>query len=616
MRRSRLENRIILMVILIVAVTVGCCMAAYTFIFRSSLDDEITQEIAYGREGIRKAVSERAGRAELIARLLAANPQIGESIISGGSLSLLSVLREHRGRMNIDILSVIDKDGVIISRLETAQDVESRRIRSGEPVFLNPLFKNAVAGLASTGVELCLPDVVCVDSYARVYTGPGSDRRLVGYVSAGYMLDNDFAREIRGTSGTDYILLRRKRVLSSSISSDSLSPEEVRQLSDMISMTEAGGHKGADDTISRQSLGGEPYAMVSSLVEDAAGRSVGLQVIGRNMADMEAMWREGIFFAIAIAVVAVLMALGVGVYTARRIFMPMRRLTESAGNIADGNYDVKIFIKQKDEIGELAGAFNEMSDALKERERNLKEATRRLRVNQDQLIQSGRLAAVGELAAGVAHEIGNPLSAISGYAQMLQRRPSLEEKDREFAKQIEREAEFIEKIIQDLLHFSRPSKQESTVPEPADIVKLLYAAHKTVSAHKAFRKVNLQVVFPDNFPEVPCFHKEIMQVFLNLLMNAAQAMENGGRIIVEGVVLADHVKIKVRDTGPGIPASTRRRIFDPFFTTKPPGVGTGLGLSICYRIIEKHGGKMVVEDSLRGACFSFTLPRDAGGDGA
>lgn len=605
MRRRRIENRIILMVILIVAVTAGCCMAAYTYVLRRSINNEIDREITNGREGIRTALAEREERAGLIARLLAANPRIADSIVEGDSLSLLSILREHRGHIEIDILSVIDRDGVIISQLESPREVGNRSIKSGEPVFLNPLFRKAAMGLAPAGVELCLPDVLCIDAYSQVFSNEGGERKTIGYVRAGFMLDDDFAREIQTTSGADYILLRRKRVLAGSISPEDMSGDEIRRLSDMFTgkkdVTAGGGMRSL-------TLGGDPFVLVSNPVEDASGRVVGNQIVARNMTAIETMWRDAVTFAVGIAAIATVMALGVGIYTARRIFLPLRTLTGRARDIARGDYDAKIFVKQKDEIGELAGAFNDMADSLKEREKNLKEAASKLRVNQDQLIQSGRLAAVGELAAGVAHEIGNPLSAISGYAQMLRKRLEGDEKSLNFAQQIETETEFIERIIQDLLYFSRPSKHESNAPERESITDLLAAAHKTVSAHKAFSSVELQSLIPDDFPPVPCVRKEIMQVFLNLLMNAAQAMEEGGRITVEGAVRTDHVKIKIRDTGPGIPPSVKRQVFDPFFTTKPPGVGTGLGLSICFRIIEKHGGRMQIEDSLRGACFSFTLP--------
>ncbi len=225
-----------------------------------------------------------------------------------------------------------------------------------------------------------------------------------------------------------------------------------------------------------------------------------------------------------------------------------------------------------------------------------------------QLMHAEKLASVGILAAGVAHEIGNPLSAISGYAQLLGKDEVSAEERREFAGFIVSQSERIDRIIRDLLDYSRPSPYQG---QTVQVNQAIEAVLNMFFTSKRLANYNLDIKrdLGRNLPRVRIDRDQLQQVVLNMAMNAAQAMEEGGRLTISTGRREDWVKITFSDTGPGIAQGHLMLIFDPFFTTKQPGQGTGLGLSICDRIVSQAGGRIEVESALgRGTTFTVWLP--------
>ncbi|KIX14569.1 ATP-binding protein [Dethiosulfatarculus sandiegensis] len=224
------------------------------------------------------------------------------------------------------------------------------------------------------------------------------------------------------------------------------------------------------------------------------------------------------------------------------------------------------------------------------------------------LLQAEKLASVGILAAGVAHEIGNPLSAISGYAELLAKKQINQAERTEFSKAISEQAERINRIIRDLLDYSRPSpdrKRVLLVNQAIEAVLNMYFTEKRLLSHAMTIKTRLA----KDLSGVNMDRDQLQQVVLNLIMNAAQAMDKGGKLSIVSENEGGFVKIRFIDTGPGIKPEHLAHIFDPFFTTKPPGRGTGLGLSICQRIVSQAGGRLTVESQPgKGAVFSLFLP--------
>ncbi|MEW6263766.1 MAG: ATP-binding protein [Thermodesulfobacteriota bacterium] len=225
-----------------------------------------------------------------------------------------------------------------------------------------------------------------------------------------------------------------------------------------------------------------------------------------------------------------------------------------------------------------------------------------------QLFHSEKLASIGILAAGVAHEIGNPLSAISGYTQILQSGASPEE-TLEYLEAIEDQTRRIGRIIEDLLNFSRPS---AGLRSEIQLSEALPQVMSMLSSQRAFKKMTVEYDLAADVPPVSLDRDNLAQIIINIALNAAQAMPEGGRLTISLDRQDDLVRIRLADTGPGIPPEIQSRIFDPFFTTKPAGQGTGLGLAICHRIVESYRGSISV-NSRPGLGTTFTVLLPAAG---
>jgi len=302
-------------------------------------------------------------------------------------------------------------------------------------------------------------------------------------------------------------------------------------------------------------------------------------------------------------VLLILVAVG-GRLWARRITRPVERLSDATREIAKGDFAFQVDVRGRDEIGALAGSFNQMASELKTREERLEEASA-------QLIQSEKLAAFGQLGAGIAHEVKNPLAGILGCAQL-----SLMEIEEgtpvyQNVKLIEKETERCKTIIENLLKFAR---QEKVVFEPTDINAVVTDAGAIVNHQLEVNQVKLIQDLADKLPTIRGNANQLQQVFMNLFMNAQHAMEGEpGTVTVKTRRTPDErIEIVVSDTGPGIPAEIQSKLFEPFFTTKPTGEGTGLGLSVSFGIVQDHDGKIEVDSALgEGATFRISLPADA-----
>jgi|GEM_PF-1511362 len=225
-----------------------------------------------------------------------------------------------------------------------------------------------------------------------------------------------------------------------------------------------------------------------------------------------------------------------------------------------------------------------------------------------QLIHSEKLASIGLLAAGVAHEVGNPLSAISGYAQLLEAGVDSEEERHEYLSAIINQSGRIQKILRELLDYSRPSKGQS---ELLDLGEALPRTMSMIEAQRVFRGIEVDYDLDEEHrPHLVVMDRDhLAQIVIIIAMNAAQAMGGEGRFQLALSRGQGTVRLRLTDSGPGIPAQIAGRLFDPFFTTKSPGEGTGLGLSICQRLVDSYQGRIDIESKVgQGAAFVVSLP--------
>jgi two-component system NtrC family sensor kinase len=252
---------------------------------------------------------------------------------------------------------------------------------------------------------------------------------------------------------------------------------------------------------------------------------------------------------------------------------------------------------------ELYGQLKEFNEEL---ERRVQERTRELRAAQDQLIQSEKLATIGELAAGVAHEINNPIGVILGFAQVMLKRIQENDPMHRPLSIIKREGVRCKDIVQDLLDFARQNKP---TPRRLNVNEVIEAAAKLMAHQANSDMVTVIPSYAPDLPDVVADENQLQQVFFNIILNAYQAMPEGGELRITSCVQDGEVQAIFSDSGMGIPPENIRHIFDPFFTTKEVGEGTGLGLSVSYGIVKQHGGTIEVQsENGTGATFVVKLP--------
>ena len=298
------------------------------------------------------------------------------------------------------------------------------------------------------------------------------------------------------------------------------------------------------------------------------------------------------------------------------IVRPIDRLRLASERLAAGRLSTSAPVQGAAEVARLAATFNEMAAlirqdraALQDRLEELERTTAELTTAQEQLVRSARLAAVGRLSAGVAHEIGNPLAAIRGLLDLMQTGDLGPDEEKEFVGRIQSEAERIHHTIRDLLDFSRNEPaQEGRLESSANLSEVVSDTIKLIDRQTRFRGIDLVLSLEDELPRVRGDHERLRQLLLNLLFNAADALGGKGRIEVRTANGTGVVRLIVEDDGPGIDGDILRQVFDPFVTTKAPGQGTGLGLAVCHTIVEGLGGSIEAANREQGgAAFEVRL---------
>lgn len=306
--------------------------------------------------------------------------------------------------------------------------------------------------------------------------------------------------------------------------------------------------------------------------------------------------------------VAIMGAIAMAVWylTKRNISRPIQALIEGAAAIGKGDLERRIPIVRKDELGHLAAEFNRMTENLKRaREEILEETAKKVELER-QLQHSEKLAAVGRLAAGLAHEIGTPLNIISGRAEYLLAEMEKGNPRTKSLSIIIEQIERIKRIIEQLLGYARVHPPQ-IVPTPLSQVlsNVLALLDHELKRHR----IEVELKVSEGLPDLAADPHLLQQVFVNLLLNACDAMPEGGYVRIAAQAKDGWIEMSVEDTGCGIPPEDLPRIFDPFFTTKKTGEGTGLGLSVVYGIVRDHGGRIEVKSEVGiGTTFVISLP--------
>jgi two-component system NtrC family sensor kinase len=297
--------------------------------------------------------------------------------------------------------------------------------------------------------------------------------------------------------------------------------------------------------------------------------------------------------AVWITLICILVAGVIAIPIARLITRPIASLVEANRRLAKGDMNVRVETNGEGEIAMLGRSFNSMVETLQESEK--------------ELLHQARLASVGQLAAGIAHELNNPLGTVLLYSDMMLKESSEDDPHREDLKMIIKEVHRCKTIVADLLNFAR---QHELLAQEVGLHALLDDVINKTRLQPAFEKITFVRQFDPNLPLIQADPAQLQQVFINLFSNSADAMENAGTITISTHPGdTQSVEVRVSDTGSGIPAENISKLFTPFFTTKPAGKGTGLGLSIVYGIIKLHHGQISVDSQVgHGTTIIITLP--------
>ncbi len=564
----------------------------------------------------------------------------------GDALERLDTIREDFG---LDILTLTDVRGRVVLRTRNPGN-------SGDDQARDLLVQKALAGEIVAGTQIVSREELAREdpqlaekAYFRFVETPMAADRSEDHEENGIMLRA--AAPVRNANGTIIgvlyggLLLSRNFDLVDGVKDIVFKGEKYKEedigtatifqwdLRVSTNVLDKQGHRALGTRVSREvnqavlQEGGHWvgrafvvrawYLTAYEPIRDIGGRIVGMLYVGmleKPYIDVRNKIMGTFAFLAGLCTVFLLLLLS---FVATNVTRPLRVMVEATDRIAEGDLSHRVRIDLKDEIGHLADSFNRMTENLvlanesltqwgRTLEKRVEEGTRELREAQDALVQSEKLASLGKIAAGVAHEINNPLTSILINASLMLEREGFDEGSRESLTIVAEETSRCAQIVRGLLEFARQTPSQIVM---TDVNDLLDRTIQVFEKQAAVRNISVVKCLDRTLPPTPLDKNKMRQVFSNMAINAFEAMPEGGTLTIVSRFAGSNRQMEVlfTDTGVGIPKENLGRLFDPFFTTK--SFGTGLGLSVSYGIIEQSGGSIKVTSEVgRGSTFVITLP--------
>jgi two-component system NtrC family sensor kinase len=416
---------------------------------------------------------------------------------------------------------------------------------------------------------------------------------LLGATLSIYMFNNDFTLvdQIRDVAGIDSVTVffGDLRVSTNVLNADGTRAVGTRVSQDVFDTVLVQG----SEYQGRAFVVNEWYTTRYEPLRNHLGKVVGSLYVGMRVSGFEALMSTFNRQVALIALVSIVLAGIIAIPITRVITRPIEELLDANRRLARGNMTVRVDDFGPGELGELGRSFNTMVETLN-------------RIQQE-LLHKEKLASVGQLSAGVAHEINNPLASILLFSEMMYKDCEADDPRRDDLAMIINETKRCKIIVADLLNFAR---QQEVMAQSTHLPELLDQTIDLVSHLPSYKGVEIERRYSPDISVIQGDPEQLQQVFTNLLNNAAEAMPQGGTITVDlRRVDRDSIEVRISDTGAGIPPQNMSQLFTPFFTTKGPGKGTGLGLSISYGIIKMHRGQIQVQSQEgMGTTFTVTLP--------
>jgi len=606
------------------------------------------------RHGLKAAEMVYEGRIESVRVSIvgaAGTERLAAALNSKNAEALPRVLDQIRDENRLQFLSFFDPKNQRISRASRA----AIRDMGSEPIPVPDFINSALSGNVTAGTELLSPEDLmredpALAERARIALIPDPEQQGGGgTVDDGMVLIA--AAPVKTSSGFEGvlyggILLNRNDDLVTQINDSVFGREEqatgtagivsvfmgdIRIATNILSASGQhllGGRAAADirsavlsqgiPYYGRAHVAGSWHLTACSPIRNPGNRIVGFLGVGIPEHPFLAVRTSMMLTFLWVAAIGVLVVLGITYFITRSIFLPLEEIVRASNRIAAGDLDQPVHISSRDEIGILANSFNKMQASIKAMKLELEEWGRTLeeKVNkrteelvavQTQMAQSEKLASIGRLAAGVAHEINNPLGGVLTFSML-----ALEDCDddhplKQSLEVIVKQTLRCRETVKGLLEFAR---QSNTAPSITEVNSVVDKTLQLLENQTIFQNIRTVRKFDPQLPQVLIDAGQLQQVVMNIVINAVDAMEENGVLTIEtGVApLNQEILIKISDTGKGIPEDILPLIFEPFFTTKKVGKGTGLGLSIVHGIITRAGGRIEVASSLQGATFTVRLP--------
>ena len=596
--------------------------------------NKVTSDLNAARE----IYNENLGDIKDLIRLNAERLLVRQAIFQENRNDLRNLLDWIRTKENLDILSVTDKDGKIVLRLGNPAlygDIPNndlvRTVLKNKEVVVSTVIIPREELLKEGGVELAekvylkiipIPKAkpterveetsgMALISAVPIYSSTGE---FIGIIYGGRLLNRHYSivdkikdvvfqgEVYKGKDiGTATIFQNDLRISTNVRTSDG-----ERAIGTIIAANVYDKVLGMGESYyDRAFVVNNWYLTAYEPIKDITRKVIGILYVGILEEKYTDMRKRAITTFLAIVLIGMGSAIAVSHYLSRTILKPLNAMVYASRQIAKGNLGYRVKSGTKDELGELGLAFNIMASSLKERDDQLKEYTRQ------QIMRSERLATLGQLSAGVAHEINNPLTGVLTYVRLIKKRLDKrgdEDGDfRRYLDKVEKETERCSTIVKNLLDFARQSAPNLKSVD----INLIINESLDLLEHK-IRLQNVEVEKRFGFvPRITADFAQLQQVFMNLIINAVEAMDKGGKLIITTKALDEPkmVEIEFSDTGTGIPKDNLTQIFDPFFTTKTKG--TGLGLSVVFGIISRHKGEIDVKSDVdKGTILTIRLPID------
>ncbi len=569
-------------------------------------------------------------------RLTALRFFIRDAFLQNNIKTLQSELNRIRNDESLDVLTLLDKNGqvmvrtrnpevygdsqaddklvnLVMSRGEVAAATmivpKEELIKEGNGLAEQANIEVIPTPMASSGPESEETSGMMIKAAAPIF---GNDGNLIGVLYGGILINRNFeivdkVKEIvyqdvkyKGTDiGTSTIFQGDLRISTNVNSVDGTRAIGTRVSKEVYNQVLVKGLPWID----RAFVVNNWYITAYEPIKNIEGEIIGILYVGILEDKFVDMRKRTLLIFMGITLTGMITAFIISYFLSSSILRPIKNLIFASKQLAKGNLEYKVDIKSNDEIKELGKTFNFMVSSIKERDERLRQRA------QDEIMKSERLAMVGQLAAGVAHEINNPMGGILMFSRLLLRKAPTEGIIRENLERIEKDAKRCKTIVQGLLDFAR--EREPKI-ETFQINNVLEQAINLFENQPLFHNIEIVRQYQPDLPLTSADPSQIQQVFVNIIKNAADAMNGEGVLTLRTQLdeTSDNIEISFIDTGIGISPEQLYHIFEPFFTTKEVGDGTGLGLSVSYGIIQRHGGTIKVSSQVgEGSTFIVKLPK-------